>query len=86
MKKRAGGDFTAEAVRLIKSIPRGKVATYGQIAHMTGLYPSGCRVVWILHSLSEKEGLPWHCVTNRNKHFFNRVSFLVDNFSQLDIL
>ncbi len=50
---------------MIKGIPRGKVATYGQIAYMTGLYPSVRRVVWILHSCSEKEGLPWHRVVNR---------------------
>ena len=60
----SGGDFTAEAIRLIKSIPKGKVATYGQIAYLTGLYPSVRRVVWILHSCSEKEGLPWHRVVN----------------------
>jgi len=58
------GDFTSEAIRLIKSIPKGKVATYGQIAYLTGLYPSVRQVVWILHSCSEKEGLPWHRVVN----------------------
>jgi methylated-DNA-protein-cysteine methyltransferase-like protein len=58
-------DFTSEVIRLIKAIPRGKVVTYGQIAYMTGLYPSVRRVVWILHSCSEKEGLPWHRVVNR---------------------
>ena len=57
-------DFTSEVIRLIKSIPRGKVATYGQIAYMTGLFPSVRRVVWILHSLSKKEHLPWHRVIN----------------------
>lgn len=60
----SGGDFTSEVIRLIKSIPKGKVATYGQIAYMTDLYPSVRRVVWILHSCSEKEGLPWHRVVN----------------------
>jgi len=58
-------DFTSEVIRLIKAIPRGKVATYGQIAYLTGLYPSVRRVVWILHSCSEKERLPWHRVVNR---------------------
>lgn len=57
-------DFTREAIRLIKSIPKGKVATYGQIAYLTGLYPSVRRVVWILHSCSDKEKLPWHRVIN----------------------
>ena len=58
-------DFTAEVIRLIKAIPKGKVASYGQIAYLTGLYPSVRRVVWILHSCSEKEGLPWHRVVNQ---------------------
>jgi methylated-DNA-protein-cysteine methyltransferase-like protein len=58
-------DFTSEVIRLIKAIPRGKVATYGQIAYLTGLYPSVRRIVWILHSLSKKERLPWHRVVNQ---------------------
>jgi len=58
-------DFTAEVIRLIKAIPPGKVATYGQIAYMTSLYPSVRRVAWILHSCSDKERLPWHRVVNR---------------------
>jgi len=65
MEKNPNRDFTAEVIRLIKSIPRGKVATYGQIAFLAGFYPSVRRVVWILHSCSEKEGLPWHRVVNR---------------------
>jgi methylated-DNA-protein-cysteine methyltransferase-like protein len=57
--------FTSEVIRLIKSIPRGKVATYGQIASLAGFYPSVRRVVWILHFCSNKEALPWHRVVNR---------------------
>ncbi len=58
-------DFTSKVIRLIKSIPKGKVATYGQIACLAGFSISVRRVVWILHSCSEKEGLPWHRVVNR---------------------
>ena len=65
MEKNPDKDFTAEVIKLIKSIPRGKVATYGQIACLSGFYPSVRRVVWILHSCSEQEGLPWHRVVNR---------------------
>lgn len=57
-------DFTSEVIRLIKDIPRGKVATYGQIAALAGFYSSVRRVVWILHSCSQKEQLPWHRVVN----------------------
>jgi methylated-DNA-protein-cysteine methyltransferase-like protein len=64
-KSRAVRDFTREVIRLIKAVPPGKVVTYGQIASMAGLYSSVRRVVWILHSSTEKEGLPWHRVVNR---------------------
>ena len=43
--------------RIIAKVPRGKVATYGQIAKLAG-YPGAARqVVWALRSSS---GLPWH--------------------------
>ncbi|PKN78936.1 MAG: DNA methyltransferase [Candidatus Cloacimonetes bacterium HGW-Cloacimonetes-1] len=49
-------------IAMIKSIPRGKVAAYGQIATLCG-YPGAARqVVRILHSCSTKYGLPWHRV------------------------
>lgn len=50
---------------IIKNIPAGKVATYGQIAAYAG-NPTGARqVVWVLRSSSQKENLPWHRVVNR---------------------
>lgn len=56
--------FTESVVEIIKSIPEGRVMTYGQIAECAGS-PRGARqVVRILHSLSAKHGLPWHRVVN----------------------
>ena len=56
--------FTQRLVEVIKSIPRGNVATYGRLAAMAG-NPRGARqVVRVLASLSAKEGLPWHRVIN----------------------
>ncbi|MDR1444047.1 MAG: MGMT family protein [Treponema sp.] len=53
---------TRSIVEAIRSIPRGKVSCYRDIALAAGL-PNGARqVVRVLHSLSEKEGLPWHRV------------------------
>jgi alkylated DNA nucleotide flippase Atl1 len=44
---------------VIAKIPKGKVATYGQIATLAG-YPGAARqVVWALQSAA---GLPWHRV------------------------
>ena len=56
--------FTKEVINIIKSIPKGKVMTYGQIAFIAG-NPHGARQVSrILHSMSQKEKLPWHRVIN----------------------
>jgi methylated-DNA-protein-cysteine methyltransferase related protein len=57
--------FTDRAKRLIKSIPKGKVATYGQIAAFAG-DPRGARqVARLLHSCAEKDNLPWQRMINR---------------------
>ena len=57
-------DFTRVVIRIILSIPRGKVSTYGRIGAMAGK-PNGARqVVRILHSMSRKYDLPWHRVVN----------------------
>ena len=71
--------FFRAVVTAIKKIPRGKVASYGQIAALAG-NPRGSRgVAWILHSSSSTQKLPWHRVINSQ----GKISFPVDtrNFS-----
>jgi methylated-DNA-protein-cysteine methyltransferase-like protein len=62
-ERRAAADpFCASVREWIAAIPTGRVATYGQIAHLAGK-PWGTRQVsWILHSQSEKYRLPWQRV------------------------
>jgi methylated-DNA-protein-cysteine methyltransferase-like protein len=56
--------LTDRILAVIRSIPKGKVASYGQVAAAAGS-PRGARqVARLLHSLSEKEKLPWHRVIN----------------------
>jgi methylated-DNA-protein-cysteine methyltransferase-like protein len=70
MKKRKREPLLAEArapiteriLAVIKAIPGGMVASYGQVAALAGS-PRGARqVARVLHSLSGKERLPWHRV------------------------
>ncbi|MFX3673500.1 MAG: MGMT family protein [Paenisporosarcina sp.] len=56
--------FTAEVVHILKEIPEGRVVTYGQVARMAGSPRAARQVVRILHTMSEKHGLPWHRVVN----------------------
>jgi methylated-DNA-protein-cysteine methyltransferase-like protein len=51
-------------VKLVRRIPRGKVATYGQIAVLAGDARASRQVARLLHSLSDKEKLPWQRVIN----------------------
>lgn len=57
--------FSIQVKNIIKQIPAGKVATYGQIASMAGNYRAARQVVRLLHSSSQKENLPWHRVINK---------------------
>jgi methylated-DNA-protein-cysteine methyltransferase-like protein len=57
-------EFTTNVLKIIQSIPSGKVMTYGQIATYAN-NPRGARQVSrILHTMSEKHKLPWHRVIN----------------------
>ena len=59
-----GSVFTRKVKAAVRAIPRGRVATYGQIAALAGRYRAARGVAWILHSSSEAAGLPWHRVIN----------------------
>jgi len=56
--------FSQRVKDIIKKIPVGKVATYGQIATYAGNSRASRQVAWILHSSSRKDNLPWHRVIN----------------------
>ena len=61
-------EFHQRIVDLIKRIPKGKVATYGQIAALSGNPRAARQVVRVLHTHSDVEKLPWHRVVNRQGH------------------
>ncbi len=57
-------EFSKKVIKQIRLIPKGKVATYKQIAELAGK-PQGSRgVAWILHSSSTTYKLSWHRVLN----------------------
>jgi methylated-DNA-protein-cysteine methyltransferase-like protein len=56
--------FHDRVVAAIKAVPRGKVATYGQIAAFAGSPRAARQVVRVLHSSSRKHKLPWHRIIN----------------------
>src|SRR5512146_3397640 len=54
----ASRSMFADLLAQVRRVPRGRVATYGDIAYAAG-YPGAARqVAWALHTSSN--GLPWH--------------------------
>jgi len=48
--------------RVVAAIPRGRVATYGQVANLAGLPRGARRVGWALGRAPAALRLPWHRV------------------------
>lgn len=56
---------------VVRAIPRGRVATYGQVAQRAP-FPCNARFVgYALHALPEGSRVPWHRVINAQ----GRISF-----------
>ncbi len=49
---------------IVRRIPRGRVATYGQVAALAGLPGAARQVGYALHALSGSTALPWQRVIN----------------------
>jgi methylated-DNA-protein-cysteine methyltransferase-like protein len=59
----------------VEEIPRGRVATYGQVAALLGI-PRGARAVgWALRALDERRAatVPWHRVVGAGGHISLRA-------------
>jgi len=52
--------FAADVMAALRAVPRGRVATYGQVAWVAGHPGAARQVAWILHSSSKAYRLPWH--------------------------
>ena len=92
-------EFEDRVKEIIKAIPRGKVATYSQVAALAGNHRAARQVVRVLHSSSDKERLPWHRVINirggislkrgrgfeRQKRLLLEEGIRVDRFGCIDL-
>jgi methylated-DNA-protein-cysteine methyltransferase-like protein len=59
-------ETTRKIIEQILAVPKGRVSSYRDIAVKAGL-PNGARqTVRVLHSMSEKYGLPWHRIIRSN--------------------
>jgi methylated-DNA-protein-cysteine methyltransferase-like protein len=57
--------FFQEVYRVVRQIPRGKVASYGQVARLAGNPRASRAVGWALHVNPQPGTIPCHRVVNR---------------------
>lgn len=57
-------DSHARILTVVRRIPRGRVATYGQVAEAAGLGAQPRLVGYALAALPEESAVPWHRVVN----------------------
>ncbi len=62
VRERAGS--YGRIYRVVGRIPRGRVATYGQVALLAGLPGQARQVGYALHALGAGSEVPWHRVIN----------------------
>ena len=56
--------FFEKVYRVVRCIPAGQVASYGQIARILGAPRAARTVGWALNSLPEDHDVPWQRVVN----------------------
>jgi methylated-DNA-protein-cysteine methyltransferase-like protein len=59
-----GSDPYQRIYAIVRRIPRGRIATYGQVAELAGLGGHARQVGYALHSLDAGDRIPWHRVLN----------------------
>ncbi|HOM01861.1 MAG TPA: MGMT family protein [Acetivibrio sp.] len=67
--------YFEKVYEIVKKIPYGKVATYGQIARMLGTPRSAKIVGWALHKNPYYGEVPCHRVVNRNGEISSGFAF-----------
>ena len=60
---RKGSSYT-KIYSVVRRVPRGRVATYGQVAALAGLPGHARQVGYALHALTSATAVPWQRVVN----------------------
>jgi len=67
---------------VVRQIPEGRVATYGQVAALAGLPGHARQVGYALHALKEGSEVPWQRVINAKGEVSLRAEAGWDNFQR----
>jgi len=78
--------FKTRVLEIIRMIPKGKVASYSQIAAYAGLPRAAREVGWILNGIEGAEDVPWWRVVNMKGYLSIRGNQTADKELQKKLL
>ncbi|MEB3767947.1 MGMT family protein [Acinetobacter sp. MD2] len=80
-------ELYAYILTVVAQIPRGKVASYGQIAKMAG-FPKHARLVGrVLKQIADDAQIPWHRVVDAKGHIrLTKQNQQGENLQQLKLI
>ena len=73
-------------LQAVSRIPRGQLATYGQIADLIGAYGCARQVGWALRRLKLPSTVPWHRVVNAQGRISMSLSREGSDWMQRELL
>ncbi len=68
---------------VVRRIPRGRVATYGQVAALAGMPGHARQIGYALFALPAGDGVPWHRVINAQGRISPRAEPGYDTIQRL---
>jgi len=68
---------------IVMMVPRGRVATYGQVAELAGLHGHARQVGYALRVLPADSGVPWHRIVNAKGEVSRRFDPESEHLQQL---
>ncbi len=78
--------FDQRVWSVVRQIPPGQLATYGQIAELIGAYGCARQVGWALRRLPLPSEVPWHRVVNAQGRISMSLSREGSDWMQRDLL
>lgn len=65
----------ARIYAVVRRVPHGRVATYGQVAALAGIKGQARQVGYAMHALPAGSSVPWHRVINARGEVSPRAQF-----------
>ena len=75
--------FKDSVIKAVRSVPKGKVASYGHIATMIGAPRAAIQVGWVLHLCGDDGITPWWRIINKEGYISTKCPEHTPNIQKI---